>query len=80
MKRAWEGVEAELLEAVFFAHDPQAVRAAVDFGAVGMIDSLSVVAILEILAEAGGSEEGLDAALATDFVNLAAVRTLYERL
>ncbi|MDO5629620.1 MAG: hypothetical protein Q4G43_15000 [Mobilicoccus sp.] len=79
-KQPWDTVEAELLESVFYAHDAAQVRAADDLAAAGLLDSLSVVAILETLIESSGEEEAFDAAQAEDFRNLAAVRSLYERV
>ena len=80
MKRSWSEVETELLDNVFYAHDPQEVRAAGDLTHKGMLDSLSIVAILETLVEAGGDEDKLEEAQATDFRNLAVIRDLYDRV
>ncbi len=80
MKLDWDAVEKELIEDVFYAHDDVKVRASKDLAADGMIDSLSVVAILEILIEASGAEDELEDAQAGDFRNLAAIRALYERV
>lgn len=78
-KKPWDDVEAELLETVFYAHDPSDVRAADDLARKGMLDSLSIVAILEVLIDATGNEDDLENADATDFRNLAQIRALYER-
>lgn len=79
---SWDDVEAQLFEAVFYAHDPAKVRRAVSLPDEGMLDSLSVVAILDILAEAkpDASEDDLDDLSPRDFRNLDAIRTLYQRL
>lgn len=79
-KKAWDDVEAELLEAVFYAHDPARVRASTDLARDRMLDSLSIVAIIEVLAEASDADEALDAAGAEDFRSLATIRELYARL
>lgn len=80
-KKPWSEVEADLMENVFYAHDEAQVRSATDLAKAGLLDSLSIVAILEILAEASGVEdEALDSAEATDFRNLDVIRSLYERL
>lgn len=77
-KRPWPEVETDLVEHVFYAHEPQKVRAADDLAKEGMLDSLSIVAILEVLIDATGDEEALDDAEAGDFRNLETIRTLYE--
>lgn len=79
-KRPWGDIETDLLESVFYAHDPKVVLATDDLAKKGMLDSLSIVAILEILAEGSGNDEALNDAQAADFRNLALIRTLYERL
>lgn len=80
MKPAWNTVEAELLDIVFYAFEGDAVRASTDLPRDGMLDSLSIVAILEVLIEATGQEEAFDDAQAGDFANLSAIRELYERI
>lgn len=80
MKPDWSTVEKDLLENVFYAFDAQAVRDCDDLTRDGMLDSLSVVAILEALIEATGEEEAFDDAQADDFRNLAAIHELYERV
>ena len=79
-KRPWAEVENELMENVFYAHEATDVRAAEDLARQGMLDSLSIVAILEVLIDATGDEEALESADASDFRNLAQVRALYERV
>ncbi|MDO5711805.1 MAG: hypothetical protein Q4P32_08730 [Micrococcales bacterium] len=79
-KRPWAEVENELMENVFYAHEAADVRAAEDLARQGMLDSLSIVAILEVLIDATGDEEALESADASDFRNLAQVRALYERV
>ncbi|MBK7720955.1 MAG: hypothetical protein IPI32_01665 [Austwickia sp.] len=79
-KKPWDEVETELVENVFYAHDEAKVRESVDLAKEGMLDSLSIVAILEVLADASGEEEALDTAQASDFRNLGLIRALYERL
>lgn len=79
-KKTWDQVQDELLDAVFYAHDPARVLASDDFAADSMLDSLSVVAMIEVLAEAGGAEEMLDEAGVEDLRSMARVRALYERL
>ena len=44
-----------------------------------MLDSLSIVAILEILVEMTGNEDVLTQANASDFRNLASIRAFYEK-
>ncbi len=80
MKPDWTTVEADLLDNVFYAFDAAQVRASDDLPKDGMLDSLSIVAILEALIEATGQEEAFDDAQADDFRNLAAIRELYERI
>lgn len=79
-KKPWSDVEAELFDSVFYAHDAADVRAADDLATAGMLDSLSIVAILEVLIDASGEEEALENADAADFRNLAQIRALYERV
>lgn len=79
-KRPWAEVETELMENVFYAHDPVEVGAADDLARTGMLDSLSIVAILEVLIDATGDEEALESADASDFRNLAQIRALYGRV
>lgn len=79
-KRPWAEVKNELMENVFYAHDPDEVGAADDLARKGMLDSLSIVAILEVLIDATGDEESLESAEASDFRNLAQIRALYERV
>lgn len=78
-KRTWDEVEQELLDNVFYAHDAEMVRGADDLAKAGVLDSLSIVAILETLIDASGDEEAFDAAEASDFRNLGTIRSLYER-
>lgn len=80
MKPDWNTVEIELLDNVFYAFDAEKVRASEDLPRDGMLDSLSIVAILESLIDATGQEEAFDDAQATDFRNLGAIRELYERI
>ena len=79
-KKPWTEVEVDLVENVFYAHDEARVRKSADLAKEGMLDSLSIVAILEILAEAGGDEDALDSAQATDFRNFSRIQALYDRL
>lgn len=79
-KKPWPEVEADLVENVFYAHDEAKVRGSKDLAKDGMLDSLSIVAILEVLAEASGEEEALDSAEAKDFRNLQVIHGLYDRL
>lgn len=76
----WPEVEGQLLDQVFYAWPPQKVRESEDLARDGLVDSLSVVAVLEVLIEALGHEEALSVSTADDFRNLAAIRALYERL
>lgn len=80
MKAGWSDVESELLGRVFYAHDQLEVRAADNLAHAGMLDSLSIVAILEILVEMSGNEDALTNAKASDFRNLASIRALHESL
>lgn len=79
-KKPWDQVQEELLDVVFYAHDPATVLGSGDLARAGMLDSLSVVAIIEVLAEATGAEDALDAAGAEDFASMAKIHDLYERL
>ncbi|MCA0438462.1 MAG: hypothetical protein M9891_16110 [Austwickia sp.] len=79
-KKPWDEVQAELLDVVFYAHDPSAVLASADLAKAGMLDSLSVVAIIEVLAEATGADSALDAATVEDFASMVHIHDLYERL
>lgn len=79
-KRPWPEVEADLVENVFYAHDEGKVRASADLATEGMLDSLSIVAILEVLADSSGDDGALDAAQASDFGNRRLIRALYARL
>lgn len=80
VKAVWSEVEQELLERVFYAHDGADIRAAKDLAQEGMLDSLSIVATLEILVETTGNEDVLTQANASDFRNMASIRALYEKL
>lgn len=78
----WEELEGQLLELVFYAHDPEKVRNSMNLADDGMLDSLSVVAILDVLAEAHPEADldSLENLGPADFRNLSAIRTLHERL
>ncbi|GAB48642.1 hypothetical protein [Mobilicoccus pelagius] len=78
-KRTWNEVEQDLLDDVFYAHDAETVKSADDLAKAGVLDSLSIVAILETLIDASGDEEAFDAAEASDFRNLSTIRALYEK-
>jgi len=78
-KRAWDDVEQDLLDNVFYVHDAEGVRASDDLAKDGMLDSLSIVAILETLIDASGDEEAFESAEAADFRNLGTIRALYEK-
>lgn len=80
MKAVWSEVEQELLERVFYAHDGGDVRDAENLAQDGMLDSLSIVAILETLVEMTGNEDVLTQANASDFRSLASIRAFYENL
>lgn len=80
MKASWNDVEKELLERVFYAHDDASVRDADDLAKEGMLDSLSIVAVLEIMVESSGDEDALTKATATDFRNLSSIRAFYQNL
>ncbi len=79
MSTPWEDVEGELLDRVFYAWPPADVRAAPDLAAAGMVDSLSVVAVLEVLVGAAGDDTVLEISTADDFRNLDTIRQLYQR-
>lgn len=76
----WNEVEADLMDNVFYAHDEQAVRRSADLAGDNLLDSLSIVVILETFADAGVTDEALEAAQAEDFRNLDTMKALYERL
>lgn len=76
----WTEVERQLLDQVFYAHPADQIRASEDLAADGLLDSLSIVVILEMLSEITGSEDALTTASADDFANLGTIRALYERL
>lgn len=76
----WPAVEATLLDQVFYAWPSNEVRAAVDLADAGMVDSLSVIAILEVLVEATGNEAALGEATADDFRSLPTIHALFDRL
>lgn len=80
MKDDWSSVKDNLVENVFYAHDAAAVLKSADLAADGLLDSLSIVAILEVLVDCGADEESLDEAQATDFTNLHTIATLYARV
>lgn len=80
MKQPWSEVEADLMDNVFYAHDEAAVRKSTDLAEDGLLDSLSIVVILETFADAGVEEDALETAQAPDFRNLEVMKTLYERL
>lgn len=79
-KPPWVEIQSELLDVVFYAHDAAKVLGSADLAKDGMLDSLSVVAIIEVLAEATDADEALDRAGAEDFGTMAKIRDLYERL
>lgn len=80
IRKSWDEVQAELMDVVFYAHDSAKVLASRDLAKDGMLDSLSVVAIIEVLAEATDADEALDEAGVEDFRSIAKIRELYERL
>lgn len=80
MRPTWDAIEGQLLEDVFYAFEPDAVRLSKDLPRDAMLDSLSIVAILEILIDAADDEEAFEKATATDFRNLSTIRDLYERV
>lgn len=80
MKKPWNEVEADLMDNVFYAHDEAKVRSSKNLADDSLLDSLSIVVILETFADAGIPEEELEEAQATDFRNLEVMRSLYERL
>ncbi len=80
MRPAWDVIEKQILDNVFYAFDADAVRRSTDLPADRMLDSLSIVAILETLIEATDDEDAFDVAQAADFRNLACIRELYERV
>lgn len=80
MKPSWTEVEETLLEQVFYAFDPADVRAATNLPQKGMLDSLSIVAILETLVELTGNEDALTQAQATDFRNLGTIQAFYAKI
>lgn len=79
-KNAWSEVEHDLMDNVFYAHDEQAVRASANLAEDSLLDSLSIVVILETFADAGVSEDALEGAQAEDFRNLTSMKALYDRL
>lgn len=80
MKKSWDQVQDELMDVVFYAHDAAKVLGSQDLARDGMLDSLSVVAIIEVLAEATDADEALDRADVADFGSMSRIRDLYERL
>lgn len=80
MKKPWSEVEADLMDNVFYAHDEAKVKASDNLAEDSLLDSLSIVVILETFADSGVSEEALEEAQATDFRNLQVMQALYERL
>ncbi len=80
MKKPWSEVEADLMDNVFYAHDEAKVKASSNLADDSLLDSLSIVVILETFADAGVAEEALEEAQAADFRNLEVMRALYERL
>lgn len=76
----WNAVEDDLMDNVFYAHDEEAVRRSANLAGDNLLDSLSIVVILETFADAGVTEEALEAAQAEDFRNLETMKALYERL
>ncbi|MFN8185185.1 MAG: hypothetical protein U0R23_12265 [Candidatus Nanopelagicales bacterium] len=80
MKAAWGDVEKELMQRVFYAHNADTVATVDDLAQEGILDSLSIVAILEVLVEMSGNEDALTAATASDFHSLASIRTFYQTL
>lgn len=79
MKDDWSSVKDNILENVFYAHGSSAVTGSNDLAADGLLDSLSIVAILEVLADSGADEDSLDEAQAADFTNLHTIQALYAR-
>lgn len=80
MKAIWSDVENELLERVFYAHDGAVVRDSENLAHDGMLDSLSIVAILEILVEMTGNEDAMMRAGSSDFRNLSSIHAFYQSL
>lgn len=76
----WTQIEQRLLDQVFYAWPAEEVRTAPDLAAAGFIDSLSVVAVLEVLIDATGNEDALTLGTAEDFSSLARIKALHARL
>ncbi len=76
----WTRVEAQLLDQVFYAFDPDEVRAESDLAAAGFLDSLSIVAVLEVIIQESGNEGAMGEAVADDFRNLGSIKSLCARL
>ncbi|HQR78629.1 MAG TPA: hypothetical protein PLT68_00255 [Actinomycetota bacterium] len=80
MKAMWSDVEDELLERVFYAHEDTVVRDSENLAQAGMLDSLSIVAILDILVEMTGNEDAMMRAGSSDFRSLASIHAFYQSL
>jgi hypothetical protein len=76
----WAHVERRLLDQVFHQWSEQDVRDSADLARAGMIDSLSVVAALEVLVEATDDDGVLTEATPADFATLGTIRSLYTRV
>ena len=80
MVSTWPETEARLLEQVFHQHAPDQARASDDLVADRMIDSLSVVAALEVLVECTDNDAALEVATPSDFTSLARIASLHAQL
>jgi hypothetical protein len=76
----WEQIEQRLLDQVFHRHDPARVRASHDLPGDGMIDSLSVIAALEVLVESTDDEGFLSQSQPADFTSLERIEALVSRV
>jgi len=77
--KTWETVENEIITGVFAEYGKELVSGSDDFEKDGLLDSLTIVAILAVLDEANPDADYLEFATAEDFRSLGAIHALYEK-
>lgn len=80
MKKPWDSVKARLLDEAFYGHDAAILTAEQDLPRSGLLDSLAMVVVVEILADMSENESVLMEARQSDLRSFESIRALYDRL
>lgn len=80
MKAPWAEVQRRIVDDAFFGHDEARIAGEQDLLRSGLLDSLAMVLIVEILAEMSGNESVVMDARQADFQSLESIHRLYEGL